>query len=114
MPPLQVLKRKRSTKAGGQVATVPSPLSPPDDDKPYIKRIIGLPGERVRIRQGQVYIDDEPLREDYVKNRAPWNESELELGPDEYFLVGDNRGMASRDHDHGAVRRSKIVGKVLL
>lgn len=80
----------------------------------YLKRIIGLPGERVRIRQGQVYIDDEALREDYVKQRAPWNESEMELGPDEYFLVGDNRGMASRDHEHGAVRRSKIVGKVLL
>jgi signal peptidase I len=80
----------------------------------YLKRIIGLPGERVRIRQGQVYIDDEPLREEYVKNRAPWNESEMELGPDEYFLVGDNRGMALRDHEHGAVRRSKIVGKVLL
>lgn len=80
----------------------------------FLKRIIGLPGERIRFQRGQVYVNDEPLEESYVKYRAPWNEAEIELGSDEYFLVGDNRGMASRDHDHGAVRRSKIVGKVLL
>ena len=80
----------------------------------FLKRIIGLPGERIRFHRGQVYVNDEPLQEEYVKHRAPWNEPEMELGPDEYFLVGDNRGMAARDHDHGAVRRSKIVGKVLL
>jgi signal peptidase I len=80
----------------------------------YLKRIIGLPGERVVFHRGQVFINGEELPEPYVKNRAPWNDPEMELGPDEYFLVGDNRGMAARDHDHGAVRRSKIVGKVLL
>lgn len=80
----------------------------------YLKRIIGMPGERVRFHRGQVLINDEPLTENYVKNRAPWNEPELELRSDEYFLVGDNRGMPATHHDHGAVRRSKIVGKVLL
>ncbi len=80
----------------------------------YLKRIIGLPGERVRFVRGQVYINDEPLDEPYVKHRAPWNEAELELGPDEYFLVGDNRGMAARDHTHGAFSRGRLVGKVLL
>lgn len=80
----------------------------------YLKRIVGMPGEKVVFYRGQVFINGEELPEPYVKNRAPWNEPELVLGPDEYFLVGDNRGMAARDHDHGAVRRSKIVGKVLL
>lgn len=80
----------------------------------FLKRVVGLPGERIRFERGQLYVNDEPLREDYVKHRAPWTEPELQLGPDEYFLVGDNRGMRSRDHEHGAVRRSKIVGRILL
>ena len=73
----------------------------------------GLPGERVAFERGQLLVDGRPLAEPYVKERAPWNEAELELGPDEYFLVGDNRGMAPRDHTHGAFQRERIVGKIL-
>lgn len=79
----------------------------------YLKRIIGMPGERIRFEKGQVLIDGEPLDEPYVKNRAPWNEDELLLGSDEYFLVGDNRGMSARDHTHGAFKRERIVGRAL-
>ncbi len=80
----------------------------------YLKRIIGLPGERIRFVRGQVFVDDDLLVEPYLKNPAPWNEAELQLGPDEYFLVGDNRTMSARDHTHGAFRRSKLIGRVLL
>ena len=79
----------------------------------YLKRVVGLPGERVAFERGQLLVDGRPLAEPYVKERAPWNEAELELGPDEYFLVGDNRGMAPRDHTHGAFQRERIVGKIL-
>lgn len=80
----------------------------------YMKRIIALPGERIRFVRGKVYINDEPLDEPYVRSPAPWNEAEMQLGPDEYFLVGDNRTMPARDHTHGAFRRSDLVGRVLL
>jgi signal peptidase I len=80
-----------------------------------LKRIVGLPGERVAFRQGIIYINGEPLDEPYVKNkRAPWNRKEVTLKADEYFIVGDNREMPDITmHELGEVRRSRIVGKVL-
>lgn len=80
----------------------------------YLKRIVGLPGERIAFERGLLLVDGQPLPEPYVRNRAPWNEAALQLGPDEYFLVGDNRGMAARDHTHGAFARGRIVGRILL
>ncbi len=79
----------------------------------YLKRIVGLPGERVAFDRGQLLVDGRPVAEPYVKHRAPWNESELALGPDEYFLVGDNRSMPARDHTHGAFAAQRIVGRIL-
>jgi signal peptidase I len=79
----------------------------------YIKRIIGLPGERLAIADGVVRINGTPLDEPYVRNRSAWTMSEVQLGPDEYFLIGDNRGMREEDHDFGRAPRSRIIGKVL-
>ncbi len=82
----------------------------------YLKRIIGLPGERVRIVQGTVLIDGEPLDEPYVPRRLPWNwpenSRERTLGRDEYLFIGDNRTMLMRDHDFGVQKRERIAGKV--
>jgi signal peptidase I len=79
----------------------------------YIKRVIGLPGEQVAIANGTVIIDGRPLDEPYVQRRAPWNVPQVRLGGDEYFLVGDNRGMRAEQHDFGRASRSRIVGKVV-
>ena len=79
----------------------------------YVKRVIGLPGERVSIVEGAVHIDGAPLDEPYVKHRRPWNLEEVELGSHEYFVVGDNRGMNAVDHDFGRVARSRIAGRVI-
>lgn len=79
----------------------------------YIKRIVGLPGERIAITQGTVRVNGQPLEEPYVRNRSPWTMSEVQLGPDEYFLIGDNRGMRAEEHDFGRASRSRIVGKVV-
>ena len=79
----------------------------------YVKRIVGLPGERVEIAMGTVIIDGEPLLEPTVAYRAPWNVPALRLGDDEYFVIGDNRAMTEQNHDFGRTTRERIVGKML-
>lgn len=79
----------------------------------YIKRIVGLPGERLRIDAGTVYVDGVPLEEPYVERRRPWDIGEVVLGDDEYLVIGDNRGMTANNHDFGKARRERIVGRVV-
>jgi signal peptidase I len=80
----------------------------------YLKRVIGLPGERVAIHRGSVYINGEKLEEPYVRApREPWEEPEVRLGEHEYYVVGDNRSMPGRWHEHGRVDASRIAGKLL-
>jgi signal peptidase I len=79
----------------------------------YLKRVVGLPGERIRIVEGTVYVDDRPLTEPYVVKRRAWNVDEVELRAQEYFVIGDNRGMNAGDHDFGRVLRSRIAGRVV-
>jgi signal peptidase I len=79
----------------------------------YIKRVVALPGERLSITSGEVRIDGVPLNEPYVHYRRPWEVPEVQLGPSEYFVVGDNRGMAAADHTFGRVDAFRIVGRVL-
>lgn len=79
----------------------------------YVKRIVGLPGEEVAIVRGVVYIDGRPLDEPYVRLRARWHVPPVRLDADEYFVIGDNRGMRQELHEFGVVARQRIVGKVL-
>ncbi len=82
----------------------------------YIKRIIGMPGETVRIEDGKIYIDGEVLQESYgrevIKN-AGLAEEPIELGEDEYFVLGDNRNDStdSRDPSVGVLRRDELIGR---
>lgn len=86
--------------------------------KNYIKRIIGLPGETVQITlEGTILINGEPLEESYGREviEDPGNALEpFTLGPDEYFVMGDNRNNSedSRFDAVGAVKRDEILGKV--
>jgi signal peptidase I len=79
-----------------------------------LKRIVGLPGETIAFVGGQVMINDEVLDEPYEKNACDWNRPPVKLGPDEYFVVGDNRSMSWADHTFGRAQRSQIVGKAIL
>lgn len=79
----------------------------------YMKRVIALPTERVRISEGIVYINGDPIQEPYTRPNVTWNRRETQLGPDEYFVIGDNRTMSIVDHAHGKVWLTNIVGKVL-
>jgi signal peptidase I len=79
----------------------------------YVKRVIGLPGERVAVKAGEVQINGAPLDEPYVRHRKPWDVSEVTLGMREYFVMGDNRGMSAGEHDFGRVDVGRILGRVI-
>jgi signal peptidase I len=79
-----------------------------------MKRIVGLPGETIAFKRGQIYKNGDLMEEPYVILRSRWNMDPVTLGSDEYYVVGDNRSMDIHDHDHGKVKRERIVGKVLL
>lgn len=80
-----------------------------------MKRIIGLPGERLRIQEGIVYINGQALDEPWMAHvdRAPWNRNEALLRPDEYLVIGDNRSMPMQYHAFGEVLEKRIIGKVI-
>ncbi len=85
----------------------------------YIKRVIGLPGESVRIVDGRIYINGIELEDKYGSEElfsGGIAESDLVLGEDEYFVLGDNRNdsVDSRSSDLGAVHRSEIDGRAFL
>jgi len=80
----------------------------------YLKRIIGLPGETVAFVNGRVQINGETLDETYEKLPCDWNLAPVKLGPDEYYVVGDNRSMPAENHTKGKVERNRIVGKAIL
>ena len=92
---------------------------PKEPDKHYIKRVIGLPGETVQIIDGYVYINGEKLDESYgsdVMNTAGIAQDPIVLGPDEYFVLGDNRNNSedSRYAAVGNIKRSDITGRAWL
>ena len=76
----------------------------------YVKRLVALPGERVRIDAGVVSVDGEWLNEPYARKRDDWWLAEATLGADEYFVVGDNRSMPIHLHDMGTVSRARLIG----
>lgn len=89
------------------------------EDTYYIKRIIGLPGETVQIIDGYVYIDGEELDEHYgreVMLKAGIAAKPIELGEDEYFVLGDNRNASSdsRETSVGVLHRDELIGRAWL
>lgn len=82
----------------------------------YVKRVVGLPGETVQIREGNVYIDGVLLAENELFDKIAdpgIAQSELLLGDDEFFVLGDNRNSSedSRSGNIGAVKKDSIIGK---
>ena len=78
----------------------------------YIKRVIGLPGETVEIREGRTCIDGVPLSESYAT--GPAQAYRAELGADEYLVLGDNRAQSydSRAEEIGFLHRENFLGRV--
>ncbi|HEX3798667.1 MAG TPA: signal peptidase I [Verrucomicrobiae bacterium] len=81
----------------------------------YVKRIVGMPGESIAFSGGTIYINGKPLDEPYLKfPSTDWESPPKQLGPREYYVVGDNRSMPFEYHEKGAAQRERIIGKILL
>jgi signal peptidase I len=88
---------------------------PRDPEKSYIKRVIGLPGDHIRIDQGIVWINGHPQSEDYVPEdfRDYRSYSEIVVPEDTYFMMGDHRSISSDSREFGPVERWRIYGKAV-
>ena len=87
--------------------------APGTSEMDYIKRIVGLPGDLVRINDGTVTVNDQPLYEPYIADQPNYT-GEWVVPEGEYFVLGDNRNNSSDSHLWGFVPREDIVGKALL
>jgi signal peptidase I len=88
---------------------------PLDTSKSYIKRVVGLPGELVSVRDGRVYVDGAPLREPYVPAEYLDHQSypATYVEPDHYYVLGDHRESSNDSRVWGTVDRKYIYGKAV-
>lgn len=93
--------------------------NPKDESQDFIKRIIALPGETIKIEQNSVYVNEQLLKELYLPPGTitpagafiPENTT-IKAGPNQYFVLGDNRSHSSDSRAWGGVTKEEIVGKV--
>jgi signal peptidase I len=83
-------------------------------DTSFVKRVIGLPGDRIEIKQGSVYVNNRPLQETYIAAPPDYAWGPETVPPDAFFVLGDNRNNAFDSHFWGYVPRNRLVGKVFL
>jgi signal peptidase I len=91
---------------------------PQDPTKSYIKRVIGVPGDRVRVDGGQVYVNGSVLVEEYVppenRDSSSWRDGDEQVVPEgRYFVLGDHRNQSSDSRMWGYVPRDNIYGKAV-
>jgi len=78
---------------------------------PFIKRVIGLPGETVEIKDEKVFIDGIPLEEEYIMESPNYTMPAQEVPEDEYFVLGDNRNNSNDSHNNWTVPRDNLIGR---
>lgn len=113
------LSGRRQTLRRGDVVVLSRPAGEPGLD---LKRVIGLPEEYIFLDDGQVYINDRPLPEDYLtEGYFPGREAPRRnhpqrwlTGPEEYFVLGDNRGDSRDSSTYGPVHRDAILARIWL
>ncbi len=94
----------------GDVVVFHYPRDPQED---YIKRIIGLPGDRVDVKDGHVFINGQELEEPYIA-AAPQYTNSWQVPEGQIFVLGDNRNQSSDSHSWGFVPSNLVVGKAMV
>jgi signal peptidase I len=95
----------------GDVVVFRDPRSP---DRKLIKRVVGMPGEVIETRNGQVYVDGEPLDEPYIQAPGRYSQPSTQIPEGHYYVLGDNRNNSSDSHNWGNLPQDRIVGKAWL
>ncbi len=89
-------------------------FTPPNNERDYIKRVIGLPGDTVEVKSGQVYVNGVVLDEPYLKNLIRTDMPARVVEESRYFVMGDNRNNSSDSRAFGTITPQSIVGRAWL
>lgn len=83
-----------------------------DNNATIIKRVIGMPGDKVKIRNNKIYINNKIIEDEYAYGETS-DYDEITLGNDEFFVLGDNRLISKDSRYFGAIKKSDIKGKAI-
>ena len=86
-------------------------VAPTNNERDYIKRVIGLPGETIEIRAGKIFVNGQPLQENYKLNLGSYSWGPQVVGSEQLFVLGDNRNNSSDSHSWGMLPLKEIIGK---
>lgn len=96
----------------GDIVSFVSPL-PEDNGIIYVKRLIGLPGEEIEVKDKKVFINGEALHEEYLYDRPYYEYPKTLIPNDSYFMLGDNRNISYDSSRWGFVPEGNITGRVI-
>ena len=96
------------------VFTMPRDSGPDGRELTYVKRIVGLPGETIEVKDGEVYIDGTVLTEPYILEKPEYSLEPTLIPENHYFVLGDNRNHSNDSHTFGPITRDSIVGIVIM
>lgn len=92
--------------------------NPKDESEDFIKRIIALPGDTIKIENNTIYVNGGPIQEKYLPPQTPTRggsflgeDNQITTGPNQYFVMGDNRNHSSDSREWGAITKEEIVGR---
>jgi signal peptidase I len=80
---------------------------------PFVFRVIGLPGDKVEVKGGKVYVNAQPLEENYIEEAPNYQFGSVTVPPNSYLVLGDNRNKSYDSHYWGFVPRENIIGKAI-
>lgn len=80
----------------------------------FIKRVIGIPGDKVEVKGGRVYVNDQPLREKYIEEEPQYRFGPVNVPSNSYLVLGDNRNNSYDSHYWGFVPRDRIIGRAVI
>lgn len=112
----QLLYNKEEPGRGDIVVFESNQLDTKGNPKLFIKRVVGLPGEKIIIRDGKVYINGEALYEEYLTEEYTYGDIEEVIPENRIFVIGDNRSSSldSRNSEIGSIKIDDIIGQAVM